>query len=323
MIKVSVVFATHNGAATLPRLLAGYSRQECDKSAWELIVVDNGSKDSTAEILDSFADRLPITRLYCPHPGKNLALNRALDTVALGAELFVVTDDDSVPAPGFLAAWIEVAAREDRRRLYGGIVHPTFLEEPPSHVWDFRSHFAEIFAENVGKAEFRAEDIYGPNMAVPGWVFRAGARFNERIGPNAANPQYPMGSETEFCRRISREFGLKATFVPEAIVEHLVKNHQTTMGFIKGRAFRHGRGFAMQQELERGRAAVILSALRPPPSEPCPRWSAAETIWVEEWRRGFRSHAFRFARSADPAWTPPVGLPVRPDLEPSSQLDPT
>lgn len=57
-----------------------------------------------------------------------------------------------------------------------------------------------MFAKrDLPEGPVEAGAIYGVNMAVRRCVFEAGFRFDEIVGPNALDPNYPMGGETEFC----------------------------------------------------------------------------------------------------------------------------
>ena len=47
---LTVLIATRNGAATLPRVLASYTQLEPPTGGWKLVVVDNGSTDGTAAL---------------------------------------------------------------------------------------------------------------------------------------------------------------------------------------------------------------------------------------------------------------------------------
>ena len=58
---VSVIICTRNRAASLARTLDSIvvaARHICDP--WELLVVDNGSTDSTAATIDNFIEKLPF-----------------------------------------------------------------------------------------------------------------------------------------------------------------------------------------------------------------------------------------------------------------------
>ncbi|QNE04885.1 glycosyltransferase [Croceicoccus marinus] len=273
-------------------LFEGYLLQKCDRIDWRLIVVDNASDDSTSDVIKAFKNRLPIIAFTCPDPGKNRALNFALNRSKDRRDFYVFTDDDAVPRANFLQAWHSaLVVTGGENRIFGGAVHPKFLSEPPSHIWEYRGYFRELYAENYGNEKFSAADIYGPNMCVPSRVIEEGFRFDERIGPNSSDDWYPMGSETEFCTRVARQYSLRPVFVADAAVDHVIRERQMKLNFIRSRAFRHGRGSAMRLHIGRGWLAVLKEAYRLCRRKDVPNQSSADALWNEEWRRGFVSEA--------------------------------
>jgi glycosyltransferase involved in cell wall biosynthesis len=75
--RVSILLPAHDAAATLPACLASLARQT--EPDWECVVVDDGSRDATAEIAGDFAVRDPRLRLLSqPHQGIVAALNAGL-----------------------------------------------------------------------------------------------------------------------------------------------------------------------------------------------------------------------------------------------------
>ena len=114
-----------------------------------------------------------------------------------------------------------------------------------------RFHYDEIFAVRTLKTgPIKATEIFGPNMAVRKNIFDSGIVFNEEIGPNGLNKNYPMGSETEFCRS-AESHGYKAYFCENPKVRHIVRPHQIEKDFWRKRAYRHGLGFGMQEKLKK------------------------------------------------------------------------
>ena len=75
---LSVVLATRDRAPILRRTLDALARLEAPPGGWQLIAVDNGSSDGTASLLGEYAQRLPLTPIHEPRPGKSRALNAAL-----------------------------------------------------------------------------------------------------------------------------------------------------------------------------------------------------------------------------------------------------
>lgn len=245
MIDTTVVLATHNGAAVLARTLAGYAAVAAADKGWKLVVVDNASTDATATVLAGFREKLPLTALEQPRPGKNRALNTALSSIE--GDIVIFTDDDAIPQPGFLDAWRDTLAKQPDFDVFGGTIVPHFDTPPPDWLRRNEPLFASLFAaRGCADGPIEPSGIFGPNMAVRRSVLATGLRFQEGIGPNSTDRDYPMGSETDFCLRASRA-GHGTWFAARPIVHHIVRPHQVTTQFFRGRAYRLGRGLARLQ----------------------------------------------------------------------------
>jgi hypothetical protein len=111
---VSVVMPTHNRAAMLPRSIGSLLEQRYGR--WELLVVDDGSTDDTATVLDGFDDRR-IRRLRADHVGCSGARNVAL--AAATGDVVVYLDDDNIMHPNWLKAVVwAFTQRPDVEVLY-------------------------------------------------------------------------------------------------------------------------------------------------------------------------------------------------------------
>jgi glycosyltransferase involved in cell wall biosynthesis len=243
-VELTILLATRNGEQVLPRTLDGYRRIAAPSVKWKIIVVDNGSTDSTPEIIRSFKSDLPLEALAQPIAGKNRALNTGLAGVE--GRLVILTDDDAVPNPSFLAEWAKYLDFAPDYGLFGGSIAPLFDMPPPRWLTHRRLKFAMMFSErNLPEGPIEADDIYGPNMAVRASVLQQGFRFDEELGPNALDPDYPMGGETEFCRRVASA-RVKSWFASEPLVHHIVRPAQLTPAVWAKRAYRTGRGRAFQ-----------------------------------------------------------------------------
>jgi GT2 family glycosyltransferase len=108
--RVSVVFATHNRADRLAELLDSLRRQSVDSVDFEVVVVDDGSRDRTPSVLDEAvrADDLRLRRLRLePAAGPAAARNAGWRSAA--APLVAFTDDDCVASPRWLEAGLAAA----------------------------------------------------------------------------------------------------------------------------------------------------------------------------------------------------------------------
>ncbi|MFC4639840.1 glycosyltransferase [Deinococcus hohokamensis] len=109
MPDFSVVIPARNEAKYLPHTLRALERQT--RAPAEVIVVDNGSADQTAEVARAWGARV----LACPERG--VARARQLGLQEAHGDWVATTDADSLPCP----EWIEAldAASPGRVALYG------------------------------------------------------------------------------------------------------------------------------------------------------------------------------------------------------------
>ncbi|RDI96265.1 glycosyltransferase [Meiothermus sp. QL-1] len=122
----SVVIPTHNRAPLLRRTLEAFLRQE--GPTFELIVVDDGSVDATAALLESFRDpRLRVVR----QPNRGLALARNAGAARAAGDFVLFSDDDMVPEPGFLQAHLELHRRYPSAAVVSRSYIPESLGQAP------------------------------------------------------------------------------------------------------------------------------------------------------------------------------------------------
>jgi glycosyltransferase involved in cell wall biosynthesis len=302
MIDVTVLLATRNGEWVLPRTLEGYTSQIEVPFEWKLVIVDNGSTDKTRDIIRYFQSRLKIELLVEVTAGKNRALNAGLQ--AIEGELIIVSDDDAIPEPNFLLAWHSAFSRQPSYDIFGGSIEPIFDVNPPEWMSRGRVKFEELFvARDLPEGPVAPGEIFGPNMAVRRTVFAKGVKFFETIGPDGTDPDYPMGSETEFCAR-AYSLGYRTWFARQPRVRHIVRSYQLEPKFCCQRAYRHGRGSA-QMLWSKGRPARRLGYSKPAIAAGTAYqdfrqlilWTRTLTsvpekkldaLWNYHWNRGFR-----------------------------------
>lgn len=93
-VTVGVTIPTYNRASLLPRAIESVLRQTYED--WNLVVVDDGSSDGTAKLMDSYSDSR-IKTLRIPHRGVSAARNAGV-THSKGEILtFLDSDDEWLP----------------------------------------------------------------------------------------------------------------------------------------------------------------------------------------------------------------------------------
>ncbi len=99
----SVIIPTYNRRDILEETLEALEHQTLDKELYELIVVDDGSTDETADLLERYKNRakLHFTYISKKNEGQGIARNRGFDVSDGHIVLFL--GDDIIPKPDFLA----------------------------------------------------------------------------------------------------------------------------------------------------------------------------------------------------------------------------
>lgn len=97
---ISVVIPAYNEEAYISLTLESLVAQKTKKK-FEVIVVDNASQDKTAEIVKSFAPRLPVKVVHENRRGRGQA--RATGFATAKGEIILSTDSDVIVPPD----WIE------------------------------------------------------------------------------------------------------------------------------------------------------------------------------------------------------------------------
>lgn len=211
--------------------------QRSDTLDIQILVCDNGSGDSVVEELRRAA---PVHRFQLESettPGKNRALKRLIPLV--DSDLVVFTDDDIIPAEGWLDALVGAAERWPEVGIFGG---RTTLAAPPGADTDIFEipdepgvNFAR-YAPLVEEAETR-DPPHGPNFMVRRGTLERFA-LDETIGPDGSRT-YTMGSETELLLRML-EGGARLVYVPSAHVRHIVRPDQLERPQLYARSYRVG-----------------------------------------------------------------------------------
>lgn len=104
-VRVSVVVATHDRVAYLEELVDALERQRDPQGGFEVVLVDDGSRDGTWPELVRLAGRtsLPLLALRVEATG-GPSLPRNTGVARCGGDVLALTDDDCLPDPGWLLA---------------------------------------------------------------------------------------------------------------------------------------------------------------------------------------------------------------------------
>lgn len=240
---ITVIVATLNRADLLKEGLASLAGQECSYD-WRVIVVDNGSKDTTAAVARSFEARdHRFSYLLEPIPGACKARNSGLSAATTRYVLFV--DDECTFPPDYLQRACRLCEHR-RPACFGGPVMARYAAQQPRPSWykDVYGSFSlpennlpgappRLSAGNIGGSVAALKQIGG---------------FPEDYGPVAKAMRY--GEENALVASMWDTYGPDGIVYDEQLINyHLVRPEKYAWSHILKDNF--GRGVA------RGRLYVM------------------------------------------------------------------
>ena len=173
---ISVIICTRNRAAQLARCLRHVDLIRTD-TPWELIVVDNGSTDRTADVLGEFARRARFPVRIVSEPVAGLARARNAGLRAARGEILVFTDDDCYVRADFIDRHRELFD-DPALGFAGGRI---LLHDPEDYpLTIIESEEEQIFP--LGRP-VPCGIVQGANMAIRRRALEQAGSFDLRFGP--------------------------------------------------------------------------------------------------------------------------------------------
>lgn len=209
---VSILICTRNRASYLRDTLCSLSSVHVpEEDTVELIVVDNGSTDSTAAVVDAEAPvHLSPRRVYEETPGLSNARNAGV--AAANGEILLFTDDD-VRVP---ENWIERMCAPFRSGTVAAVAGGVRLAPALHRSWMTPVHRGAL-ADTSHLESVSPPRLVGANMAVRRSVFDRIPGFDPDLG--AGPHTYGFHEETLFSLQLT-EAGEDIARAYDIVVEH-------------------------------------------------------------------------------------------------------
>jgi len=218
----------------LARVLESFCAQVVPEGvSWELLVIDNGSTDGTNATATAFAGRLPLRLVEEPKQGLSAARNRAVSESR--GEYLLWIDDDAIPSPGWIAAYLAAFSAWPEAALFGGPIEVAFDAPPPPWFVRVLPAVGGVYGQrDLGKKPIQLQAIVTELPFGTNYVTRTAEQrrfpYDTTLG---RHPQHPTRSAEETDVLLSMlESGLDGRWVPTASVTHLKELDRATTTFI-------------------------------------------------------------------------------------------
>jgi glycosyltransferase involved in cell wall biosynthesis len=205
---LSLIICTRNRCGQLVRCFETIQRLKFERS-WELIIVDNGSTDATAVVIQEFVKAAPFPILYVLQPKLGLGSARNAGLAAASGEILAFTDDDCYPAPDFLSrVW---SAFEDPSLGYvtGRILLHVSADLP---IGTNASTEPVTFRR---KSFINPGGVQGANMAFRREVLDEIGGFDPLFGAGSLFPAEDLDAASRACAA-----GWNGQYCPDVVVRH-------------------------------------------------------------------------------------------------------
>lgn len=258
---LSVIICTRNRGPKLTNALESLLVQrDVDPSTVEVVVVDNGSTDNTAEVALSFGPRMPYKYKVAtePRPGVSFARNKGLEEAE--GEVVAFMDDDAVALESWLAGHLEAYRWRDRVGGVMGRIIPVW--EAPRPDWLDPLLEPYITVVEYGDQPFELTD---PALAPVGANMSFSRKALEEAG--GFDPNFGFGGlkkipheENDIALRMRRK-GWLLLYWPAAAVRHGVPADRMTLKWFRRRILDQGRADYFFDLKHRGKGWIMRRVL--------------------------------------------------------------
>jgi GT2 family glycosyltransferase len=227
--QISCIVCTYNRQDFIVRCLEALLHQSLPPQAYEVIVVDNGSKDGTAKLIKAFVEAHPtiqMTYVYEKEQGLSHARNKGAKVAKTDFLTFI--DDDAIADSHLLEEILRVFELNPSAGCIGGRIELALPQDPPRWYFDGFSGYFSGF--NLGVTVItKLSEIwqlpYGANFSVAKKVLEEMGGFSVHLGRKGND--FSGGEETDLGYRIAAQ-GYDLYYNPFAVVTHHIKRDRMT-----------------------------------------------------------------------------------------------
>lgn len=259
---ISVVICTYNRKDTLRKTLISLGEMFVPVDlSWELIIVDNNSRDETKRVVHDFIDSSRISCKYVFErvQGKAYALNHGVKEAK--GDIIALTDDDVIVDKNWLLN-IQNAFKDNNIACLGGKILPIW-EKPRPEWLEGKCLFDILAIVDLGNEMIKLSKpiIWGANLSIKSSVFKNYGYFDTSLGHMGGKI---YGSEdTEMVRTILNN-NETVIYSPNVLVYHCIPGKRLKRSYFRKWVYDKGelRGLQMGEYKKRNIFEIPLIILR-------------------------------------------------------------
>ncbi len=219
-VKVSIVICTYNREKYIAESIHAALNQTADKELFQVIVVNNNSRDQTDTICRKLQDdnKLQFDYFIETNQGNSYARNRGI--YESKGDIIVFVDDDAMMEPSYVENLLAFYQNNPDVDAVGGRIYPRYEEKKANWLSPVLMPLIAALDKGNTPQPFRwGKFPIGANMSFRKQVFETIGVFNVELGRIAGNLQ--GGDEKDvFARMRLKE--LSIWYCPDLVVHHVI-----------------------------------------------------------------------------------------------------
>ena len=250
-LGVSIIICCYNSAKRLSNTFAHLANQNVhDSISWEIVIVDNSSKDNTRQVIGDLLTNLPFK---CPvkvvtelQPGLSNARRKGMNESKY--EYIVFCDDDNWLSPNYVSEAFRILNENALCGIAGSKILPAFEIGKPKWFDDYEMYYSvgERF-HSSGDVTHTAGSVLGAGMITRKsiWqkIFQSNYKFLcvDRKGNNLST-----GGDMEMCK-IVRQLNYRIYYSNVIHLKHFIPKERLSLKYLKKNAFGVGMYYMLIQ----------------------------------------------------------------------------
>lgn len=237
-MDISIVIPTFNGEKRLPHLLDSLIKQKISETIkWEVLVVDNNSRDHTRGVVSTYQKRgdFPCELRYAMESRQGLAYARQRGVEEAAGKCVGFLDDDCVLIDDWVSAAYRFGESHPDAGLWGSRIFPEYEITPPDGFDKIKHFFGNV---DRGEKPFVYTKKMGVTPAGLGLVVRKKAwigSVNKKLFTATRR-----GQDVEAALNIQKSIW-EVWHNPDMKLTHFMNKERFNVGYIKRICFEAGK----------------------------------------------------------------------------------
>jgi glucosyl-dolichyl phosphate glucuronosyltransferase len=234
-MMLSVIICTYNRERFLAESLISVANQHYPDDSYELILINNASTDSTAQIAIDFAKNYPQVPFHCfmeTNQGLSHARNRGIAEAQ--GDVLVFIDDDIRLNPGYLSEISKFYKDNLSAMSTGNTIIPDYINKEPEWMCVYLAPLVGYHAWSKTVVQYSGKRFpVGASMAFRKEVFQKIGGFNTELGRKG---KVLAGNEEKDMFFRMRSAGMNCWFLPHVVLYHIIDDLRLTEEYVRKQA---------------------------------------------------------------------------------------